>query len=157
MTTASVTPAVQAAAKQAREQLVTLAIADTSSPLHGSDRKSRLQGQQASSLLTPPAEAALLDASSHLRMRTKAAAGTSTKRDIVSSLSALADVAVAGLAGLAQLPHAEDDRIVVSAARTMACTLTSTSSSVVSQDETLIRMAARPFHVVPPHQHVPSC
>ncbi len=35
MTTASVTPAVQVAAKQAREQLVALVIADAASPLHG--------------------------------------------------------------------------------------------------------------------------
>ena len=35
MTAASVTPAVQAAARQARSQLVARAIADSESPLHG--------------------------------------------------------------------------------------------------------------------------
>lgn len=38
----------------------------------------------------------------------------------------------------------------------MAARLRSTSSSVVAQDETLIRSAAFPRHAVPPHQRVPS-
>jgi hypothetical protein len=38
----------------------------------------------------------------------------------------------------------------------MACSDFSTSSSVVAQDETLMRMAVRPCHTVPPHQQVPS-
>src|SRR5207253_7754486 len=38
----------------------------------------------------------------------------------------------------------------------IAFTLCSTSSSVVAQDETLIRIAVRPCQTVPPHQHVPS-
>ena len=46
-------------------------------------------------------------------------------------------------------------RVVI--ARSIAARLISTSSSVVAQDDTLIRMAARPCHSVPPHQHVPSC
>jgi hypothetical protein len=40
--------------------------------------------------------------------------------------------------------------------RRIAAMLLSTSSSVVAQDETLMRMAARPFHTVGPHQQVPS-
>jgi hypothetical protein len=42
------------------------------------------------------------------------------------------------------------------ATRIMAATLRSTSSSVVAQLDTLIRIAACPCHRVPPHQHVPS-
>ena len=40
--------------------------------------------------------------------------------------------------------------------RTIAATLRSMSSSVVAQQDTLIRMAAWPCHSVPPHQQVPS-
>src|SRR5207244_13196537 len=42
------------------------------------------------------------------------------------------------------------------ATRTMASRLRSTSASVVAQLETLMRIAVRPCHTVPPHQHVPS-
>ncbi len=42
------------------------------------------------------------------------------------------------------------------ARRTMAASERSTSSSVVAHDETLMRIAARPCHTVPPHQQVPS-
>ena len=42
------------------------------------------------------------------------------------------------------------------ATRNIAARLRSTSSSVVAHEETLIRMAARPCHTVPPHQQVPS-
>src|ERR1019366_5192321 len=38
----------------------------------------------------------------------------------------------------------------------MASRLRSTSSRVVAQEDTLIRMAVRPCHVVGPHQQVPS-
>ena len=38
----------------------------------------------------------------------------------------------------------------------MASRLARTSSSVVAQDETLIRIATCPCHSVPPHQQVPS-
>jgi hypothetical protein len=38
----------------------------------------------------------------------------------------------------------------------IASRLRSTSSSVVAQEETLIRIAVRPCQVVPPHQQVPS-
>jgi hypothetical protein len=38
----------------------------------------------------------------------------------------------------------------------MACKLRVTSASVVAQEETLMRMALRPLHSVPPHQQVPS-
>ena len=38
----------------------------------------------------------------------------------------------------------------------MASAERSMSSSVVCQPETEIRIAARPFQVVPPSQHVPS-
>jgi hypothetical protein len=38
----------------------------------------------------------------------------------------------------------------------MAARLCSTSSSVVTQFDTLIRIAVRPCHCVPPHQQVPS-
>src|SRR5580704_9012782 len=38
----------------------------------------------------------------------------------------------------------------------IAAILSSTSSSVVAHEETLMRIAARPCHTVPPHQHVPS-
>lgn len=41
--------------------------------------------------------------------------------------------------------------------RIMAARLRSTSSGVVAQLETLIRMAVLPCHTVPPHQHTPSC
>ena len=40
--------------------------------------------------------------------------------------------------------------------RRIASTLRSTSASVVAQEETLMRMAARPCHSVGPHQQVPS-
>jgi hypothetical protein len=40
--------------------------------------------------------------------------------------------------------------------RKIAARLRSTSSSVVAQQDTLMRMAARPCHSVPPHQQVPS-
>ena len=43
-----------------------------------------------------------------------------------------------------------------SATRTIAAKLRSTSSSVVAQDDTLTRIAARPCQTVPPHQQVPS-
>ena len=43
-----------------------------------------------------------------------------------------------------------------SAMRTIAARLRSTSSSVVAQEDTLMRIAARPCQTVPPHQHVPS-
>ncbi len=39
----------------------------------------------------------------------------------------------------------------------MAERLASTSASVVAQDETLMRMAVRPCHSVPPPQQMPSC
>src|ERR1051326_9126075 len=42
------------------------------------------------------------------------------------------------------------------AMRIMASTLRSTSSSVVAQQETEMRMAVCPCHTVPPHQQVPS-
>jgi hypothetical protein len=42
------------------------------------------------------------------------------------------------------------------AARRIADTLWSTSSSRVAQEETLMRIAARPCHSVGPHQQVPS-
>ena len=42
------------------------------------------------------------------------------------------------------------------ATRMIAAMLRSTSSSRVAQDETLMRIAVRPCHTVPPHQHVPS-
>src|SRR6185312_44561 len=42
------------------------------------------------------------------------------------------------------------------ATRSMASRLRSTSSSVVAQLLTLMRMAVRPCHTVPPHQQVPS-
>jgi hypothetical protein len=42
------------------------------------------------------------------------------------------------------------------ATRIIAATLRSTSSSVVAQLDTLIRIAACPCHRVPPHQQVPS-
>jgi hypothetical protein len=42
------------------------------------------------------------------------------------------------------------------AAAKIASRLFDTSRSVVAQDETLIRIALRPFHTVPPHQQVPS-
>jgi hypothetical protein len=38
----------------------------------------------------------------------------------------------------------------------MLSKLRATSESVVAQEDTLIRMALRPFHSVAPHQHVPS-
>src|SRR6516164_9128874 len=38
----------------------------------------------------------------------------------------------------------------------IASTLRSTSSSVVAQHDTLMRIAVCPCHCVPPHQHVPS-
>jgi len=44
----------------------------------------------------------------------------------------------------------------IAAMSNMATRLRITSASVVAQEETLIRMALRPFHTVPPHQHVPS-
>ena len=43
-----------------------------------------------------------------------------------------------------------------SAIRRIAWMLRSTSSEEVAQEDTLIRMARRPFQIVPPHQHVPS-
>ena len=43
-----------------------------------------------------------------------------------------------------------------SAARSIAARLSSTSSSVVAHDETLMRMAVWPCQTVPPHQQVPS-
>src|SRR5271157_465837 len=42
------------------------------------------------------------------------------------------------------------------AIRKIASRLRSTSASVVAQEETLMRMAERPCHTVPPHQQVPS-
>ena len=42
------------------------------------------------------------------------------------------------------------------AMRIIAARLCSTSCSVVAQDETLMRIAVRPCHTVPPHQQVPS-
>src|SRR4029077_4113417 len=42
------------------------------------------------------------------------------------------------------------------ATRSIAARLRSTSSSVVAHEETLMRMAVRPCHTVPPAQHVPS-
>jgi hypothetical protein len=42
------------------------------------------------------------------------------------------------------------------ATRNIASKLLSTSASVVAQEDTLMRMAWRPCHTVPPHQHVPS-
>ena len=42
------------------------------------------------------------------------------------------------------------------AARPIASRQRSTSASVVAQDDTLMRIAVRPCHTVPPHQHVPS-
>jgi hypothetical protein len=43
-----------------------------------------------------------------------------------------------------------------SAIRRIAWLLRSTSSEEVAHEDTLIRMARRPFQIVPPHQHVPS-
>jgi hypothetical protein len=42
------------------------------------------------------------------------------------------------------------------AMRIIACTLRSTSSSVVAHEETEIRIAVWPCHSVPPHQQAPS-
>src|SRR5262249_11717932 len=42
------------------------------------------------------------------------------------------------------------------AIRNIASRLRSTSASVVAHEDTLIRIAWRPCHTVPPHQHVPS-
>jgi hypothetical protein len=42
------------------------------------------------------------------------------------------------------------------AARRMASMLRSTSSSMVDQLQMLMRIAVRPFQMVPAHQHVPS-
>jgi hypothetical protein len=42
------------------------------------------------------------------------------------------------------------------AAFSIAAKLRSTSSWVVAQDETLIRMAVCPCQTVEPHQHIPS-
>ena len=42
------------------------------------------------------------------------------------------------------------------ATRSIASRLRSTSSSVVAQDDTLMRIAVRPCQTVPPHQQVPS-
>lgn len=42
------------------------------------------------------------------------------------------------------------------AADVIAAALRSMSASVLAQQEMLIRIAARPCHSVPPHQHVPS-
>src|SRR5215510_2753346 len=42
------------------------------------------------------------------------------------------------------------------AIRMIASKLRSTSSSVVAHEETLMRIAARPCQIVPPHQQVPS-
>ena len=39
----------------------------------------------------------------------------------------------------------------------MASRLRSTSTAVVAQEATLMRMAVRPCQVVGPHQQVPSC
>ena len=47
--------------------------------------------------------------------------------------------------------------IVAFTALAMAARLASTSAAVVAHDDTLIRIAVRPCHSVPPHQHVPSC
>src|SRR5207247_9810751 len=43
-----------------------------------------------------------------------------------------------------------------STARFIASILAATSSSVVAHDDTLTRIAVRPCHSVPPHQHTPS-
>ena len=43
------------------------------------------------------------------------------------------------------------------ATESIALKLRFTSASVVAQEDTLMRIAFLPFHVVPPHQHVPSC
>src|SRR5580658_1557962 len=48
------------------------------------------------------------------------------------------------------------DQTCALAMRTIAARLRSTSSSVVAQQDTLMRMAAWPCHSVPPHQQVPS-
>lgn len=42
------------------------------------------------------------------------------------------------------------------ATRRIASRLRSMSASVVAHDDTLMRIACRPCHTVPPHQHVPS-
>ena len=45
---------------------------------------------------------------------------------------------------------------VVRATRRIASRLFSTSSAVVAQDDTLIRIAGQPCHTVVPHQQAPS-
>jgi hypothetical protein len=47
-------------------------------------------------------------------------------------------------------------RYISDVIRMIAAALFSTSSRVVCQDETLIRIASRPCQTVPPHQQVPS-
>src|SRR5204863_3229772 len=48
------------------------------------------------------------------------------------------------------------DFYTAAAARSIAARLRSTSSSVVAHDDTLMRIAVRPCHVVGPAQQVPS-
>lgn len=58
--------------------------------------------------------------------------------------------------GCALKCHMKSYFLVWFAMRIMAATLRSTSSSVVAQQETEMRMAVYPCHTVPPHQQVPS-
>ena len=55
----------------------------------------------------------------------------------------------------AQVRGVEGSLCIRAAMRTIASTLRSTSASVVAHDDTLMRMAVRPCHTVPPHQQVP--
>jgi len=68
---------------------------------------------------------------------------------------------LAGLAArfwaLSQVPHEGDYPTLIDfAMRIIAATLRSTSSSVVAQQETEIRIAVCPCQIVPAHQQVPS-
>ncbi len=54
------------------------------------------------------------------------------------------------------LPHLAAAACTSAAIRSMAARLRSTSSSVVAHEETLMRIAVRSCHTVPPAQHVPS-
>src|ERR1700733_3948319 len=49
------------------------------------------------------------------------------------------------------IPH-----LTWAAMSSIASRLVETSALVVAQEDTLMRMARRPFHRVPPHQHLPS-
>jgi hypothetical protein len=54
------------------------------------------------------------------------------------------------------LRSASVNRIQALARRRITRRLASTSCSVVAHDDTLIRIAVRPCHSVPPHQQVPA-